>query len=372
MTIYIDSEITEKTAADFIEQTKTLDDNEKLELEITSEGGSVTAGNVIVSKIRELSKSGHETTAHVISLAASMASVIACACDNLVLDSNAFLMIHEVWTCVQGNSTDLRREAETLDLFTRSLLSVYRNKFHKTDDEILSMLKAETWILGEQAKEYGLVCDVVDVGSEIKIAAKINQMNFKNLPKVLNMTDEEKKTEVEEEKTGEEVENTESVEEEKTVENPVEEIETEEEKPTYEELEERIKELEKEIDELKQPVEKRVSGMQSKMQAKINALDLDYKNRISEFENQLMAKSEELEAVKNESINLKSSLEKVEAELSEKVSTLEQKELALAQLSQGVLSQPTEKKPHGWGNLSGDDFKAYLKANGNILKITNR
>lgn len=140
MKIVIDSEITEETAAAFCEQIKDIAEGEPLKLEISSEGGSVTAGNVIVSKIRELSKTGHQTTAHVISLAASMASVIACACDNLVIDSNAFLMIHCVWSCVQGNAEQLRKEADTLDLFTKSLIAVYRSKFDKTDDEIMAYL----------------------------------------------------------------------------------------------------------------------------------------------------------------------------------------------------------------------------------------
>ena len=286
MKTIIDSEITEETAAEFCEQIKDLTAGEPLTVEITSEGGSVTAGNVIVSRIRELSRAGHKTVAHVVSLAASMASVIACACDELIMDSNAMLMIHEVWSCVQGNSAQLRKEAETLDLFTKSLISVYRSKFNKTDDEIMAYLQAETWILGEQAEDYGLNCTVNDVGSEIRIAAKCDLSKFKNLPKVFNMEKEEKKTEeVEKTKTQEELEeeNKEKVEEAlEEVEKTEETEEVEERKPTYEELEQKIQELEQKIKELEKPEEeteeqpeeetvtvdecqKRVSGMQAKM-----------------------------------------------------------------------------------------------------------
>lgn len=286
MKIVIDSEITEETAVSFCEQIQDIAEGEQLELEISSEGGSVTAGNIIVSKIRDLSKSGHATTAHVVSLAASMASVIACACDNLVIDSNALLMIHCVWSCVQGNAEQLRKEADTLDLFTKSLISVYRSKFDKTDDEIMAYLQAETWILGEQAHEYGLKCSVNDVGAEIRIAAKIDLTKFKNLPKVFNMEKEEKKPEeILEEENKESIEETlEEVEKEQTEE--VEE-QTEETKPTYEELEQKIKELEEQLAECqkktedeetvsKAECEKRVSGMQASMQKQVN----DFKNQL--------------------------------------------------------------------------------------------
>lgn len=148
MRFVIDGEITSATVRDFMASASELEEGEDIELKLTSEGGSVVYGNIIVSKLRELSRQGHRSTAHVVSIAASMASVIACACDKLILDSNAFLMIHQVWTTVAGNADDLRKEANTLDLFTKSLISVYRTKFDKTDDELLAMLKDETWILG--------------------------------------------------------------------------------------------------------------------------------------------------------------------------------------------------------------------------------
>ena len=380
MKITIDSEITEQTSFDFIQQTSQLADGESLEVEITSEGGSVTSGNVIVSKLRELSKSGHKTTAHVVSIAASMASVIACACDELILDSNAFLMIHCVWTCVQGNANELRKEADTLDLFTKSLISVYRTKFNKSDDEIMSMLEAETWILGEQAKDYGLNCIVNDIGSEIRIAAKCDLSKFKNIPKAFAMEKEEKKPEQVEETKKLEEENKEKVEEALEEVEKTEQTEgTEEQKPTYEELEQKIQELEEKIRELEKPEEeetqeqpeeemvtvdecqKRVSGMQAKMQLHVNDLM-----------GQLKAKDKELIDANAKVISLTSELESKAKELSEKASALAEKENALATLNAGVNKMPTKSQPSGWGSLEGKEFFDYLKKNNGILTIKNK
>ena len=305
-----------------------------------------------------------------------MASVIACACDELIVDSNAFLMIHCVWTCVQGNANELRKEAETLDLFTKSLISVYRTKFNKTDDEIMSMLEAETWILGEQAKDYGLNCVVNDIGSEIRIAAKCDLSKFKNLPKVFNMEKEQKKPEQVEETKELEEENKEKVEE------ALEEVEktekTEEQKPTYEELEQKIQELEEKIRELEKPEEetqeqpeeetvtvdecqKRVSGMQAKMQLHVNDLM-----------GQLKAKDKELIDANAKVISLTSELESKAKELSEKASALAEKENALAMLNAGVNKMPTKSQPSGWGSLEGKEFFDYLKKNNGILTIKNK
>ena len=77
-----------------------LKKGEEVTFEITSPGGSCTAGLAIASMIRKCSQEGHATTAHVIGLAASMASVIACSCDKLKLDSTAFMMVHNPWSTV--------------------------------------------------------------------------------------------------------------------------------------------------------------------------------------------------------------------------------------------------------------------------------
>ena len=72
---------------------KGLGEGEELELEITSYGGSVPAGLAICNLLKIASAEGHKTTAHVIGIAASMASAIACACDELRIDSNAFISV---------------------------------------------------------------------------------------------------------------------------------------------------------------------------------------------------------------------------------------------------------------------------------------
>lgn len=83
----------------------------------------------------------------------------------------------------------------------------------------------------------------------------------------------------------------------------------------------------------KEECEKRVSGMQSKMQSKIN-----------DFTSQLKVKDEELNKAKAELTSLNQKLEKANGELSNMASALEEKNNALAQLNAGVL-RPAEELP---------------------------
>ena len=374
MRFVIDGEITSATVRDFMASASELEEGEDIELKLTSEGGSVVDGNIIVSKLRELSRQGHRSTAHVVSIAASMASVLACACDKLILDSNAFLMVHQVWTTVAGNADDLRKEANTLDLFTKSLISVYKTKFDKTDDELLAMLKDETWILGEQAAEYGLKCLVNDVGEDLEIAAKLVafKKRFNNMYKDIESVHMEiKEEEMKKEETAvEKVAETTTSEEALPSETPATE-EPAETKPTYEELEKLVEELKKRIEELESAAseeknvtedecQKRVSGMQAKMQLKLN-----------DFTNQLKVKDEELTKANAMITSLSKDFEACKKELSEMTSAYAAKEDALAKLNANVNKMPeetTSKKT--WRDFEGKEFFDYLKKNNNIIKIT--
>ena len=341
-----------------------LTENEDIEIEITSFGGSCTAGNAMVSMLRSASANGHRTIAHVVSIAASMASVVACACDELIIDSNAFMMIHLPYTCVEGNYEQIRKEADTLELFTKSLVSVYRSKFNLTDEEIIALLQAETWILGDDVETYGLKCTINKVDGELKVAASC-KYGYKNIPRGLKKMEE--KTIEEIVKTGDEAletlkeevvikeEPVEQVEKKiEEVEETIEEPKKEEETEVLEKLaecEKKIEELTKENEELKSKLaemetpkeeeekvskeecEKRVSGMQASMQKQIN-----------EHLNQLKAKDEEIRTVRAELSSLNSKLEEATKELTEKSSALVEKENALAMLNAGV-NAPAEELP---------------------------
>ena len=334
---------------------KTLQDGEEAVFDITSYGGSVTAGLAICNLLKQASANGHKTTAHVIGIAASMASAIACACDELKIDANAFLMVHNPWTMTMGNAIDLRKEAEVLDQYRDALLAIYRTKFDAGDETIKAMLDSETWIIGDAASFFNLKAEVIPTAEPLRIAASVKMPKFMHTPKALKEIIMEKEQELKQ--ANDEVKNEEVVEE-KAEETKVEEPVVEE--PKAEVVEETKAEEPKEEMVAKAEVDKRVSGMQSAMAKQMDAMKKDYEAKIADFEVQIKAKDEELAKVNADATRLAEKLETFNKELSELTSALQEKQNALDSLNAGV---NTPNKTTDWKSLKGQAFFDWYRKN---------
>lgn len=288
-----------------------LQKGEELHFEITSPGGSCTAGLAIANMIKKCSAEGHHTVAHVIGLAASMASVIACACDELQVDSTSFLMVHNPWSSVQGNASELRKEAETLDKFKAALVSIYKTKFEMDAEGIGKLMDEETWIVGEQASIYSLRCNVIPVTEPLKACASMKHTptfaTYAKIPTNLKDLIEGQQMNKEQEEI------------EPKAQSPQDMITVEE-------------------------ADKRVSGMQSTMAKQLDALRKDFEAKIQNLEVQLRDKEAELTNAKAEVINLNQSLDSAKDELQKTASALADKQKALETLNANV-NTPTEELP---------------------------
>lgn len=153
-----------------------LKEGEDAEIEINSCGGSVVAGLAMANGIKN---SKAHIRAHIVGLAASMASVVACACETVVMEEGSLVMIHDPWVSgMDGNADDLRKEADVLDSMKQACMGFYRAKFDKTEEEISAMMSEESWWNGHDAVERGFKCDVI--ASDAKLCACV--CGFKNVP----------------------------------------------------------------------------------------------------------------------------------------------------------------------------------------------
>ena len=156
----------------------TLSPGEEAEIEINSPGGSVIHGIEMANAIKN---SKAVITAHVTGIAASMASVIACACSRIEMEEASFMMIHDPWGYTEGTADEMRKQAGVLDQMKAVIMSFYRGKFKgKTDEEIAALMTDETWYTGAECKENGLDCTVI--ASDVKAAASIVGHKFKKIP----------------------------------------------------------------------------------------------------------------------------------------------------------------------------------------------
>ncbi|MBU2701172.1 ATP-dependent Clp endopeptidase proteolytic subunit ClpP [Sporomusaceae bacterium BoRhaA] len=145
---------------------------ETLNIYVNSPGGDVFAGHAIASMIKRCNA---ETVAYVDGLAASMASVVVCACNKMVMPSNTMLMIHNPWSRMAGNANDFRKMAGDLDKIGESSMAIYREKTGLSDEKLKELLDAETWLTAQEAKDLGL-CDEIE--KAVNISASIAGDNF--------------------------------------------------------------------------------------------------------------------------------------------------------------------------------------------------
>lgn len=143
---------------------------------INSGGGDVFEGLAIHNALRR-----HKAAIRVEidGLAASIASVIALAGDEVCMADNAFFMIHDPSGIEWGTAEDMRKTADLLDQVGGSLANIYAEKTGKPIDEIQAWMNEETWFTAEEAHEAGFV-DTVTKGK--KLAASADLSGFRNAP----------------------------------------------------------------------------------------------------------------------------------------------------------------------------------------------
>ena len=155
-----------------------LGKNDVAEIEINSPGGLVIQGIEMANAIKNCPA---KVIAHVTGIAASMASVIVCACDEIELEEASLMFFHDPLGCAWGNSREMRRQANLLDQMKEVIMSFYRGKFPKMDHAALDkMLAADTWYTANECVEAGLTCTVVP--SDIRAAACVSGLKLSNIP----------------------------------------------------------------------------------------------------------------------------------------------------------------------------------------------
>ncbi|VWB35091.1 peptidase S14 [Burkholderia arboris] len=126
---------------------------------INSMGGDVFDAFAIYNAVR---RHAGKVTGRVDGIAASAASLILMACDTIEMPSNARLMIHNPHTVAAGESGDLRKLADLLDSTSDSMLAAYVERSGRTEEEVRTIMDAETWLTAAEAKEQGFCDAIVD------------------------------------------------------------------------------------------------------------------------------------------------------------------------------------------------------------------
>lgn len=123
-----------------------------IHLRINSPGGSVFAARAIEQALREHSA---RIVVHIDGLAASAATFIAMAGDEIVMAKGALFMIHNAWTFAYGNAADLKATADLLDKIDGTLVQTYADRTKQKPDQVADWMAAETWFTADEAVAAG-------------------------------------------------------------------------------------------------------------------------------------------------------------------------------------------------------------------------
>ena len=119
---------------------------------INSPGGDYFEGLAIYNLLRDHPA---KVTVKIVGIAASAASVIAMAADEVQIARAGFIMIHNTWVVGAGDRHALRDIADWLEPFDMTAIDIYAARTGLDDKDIAGMLDRETWIGGADAVDKG-------------------------------------------------------------------------------------------------------------------------------------------------------------------------------------------------------------------------
>ncbi|MCK1693719.1 head maturation protease, ClpP-related [Bradyrhizobium sp. 144] len=171
------------SAKQFADDLKALGKVKTIDLRINSEGGSVFDGKAMYSLLNEHPA---KIVVHIDGLAASAASFLAMAGDEIEISEGGFIMIHNAYTIAMGDARELRRSAEMLDTVNNTIIDVYAARTKGDRKKITQMMDDETWMTGAEAVQNGFADRMVE---NLKVAACVSNVEalktFKKVPAAL-------------------------------------------------------------------------------------------------------------------------------------------------------------------------------------------
>ena len=155
----------------------------ELRVWLDSPGGDVFAGTAIYDMLREYSASGRGKTVAMVSMAASAASLIAMACDEIRISVVGTIMIHEPWSTTSGRAAQLRATADVLEGIRDAQIRAYAKRTGQTEAKIMELMQGSdgegTYMNAMQAVELGFADAIMHgdkVSGEEEIKALITGM----------------------------------------------------------------------------------------------------------------------------------------------------------------------------------------------------
>lgn len=128
-------------------------------INLNSPGGDAFDGIAIYNTLK--SHDG-KITVNVDGWAASAASIIAMAADELIMNTGTMMMVHEASTIAFGSKKEMKSTLNALEGLDQSLADIYMTRFKGERSEIETCIENETWFTASEAVDLGLADKVVE------------------------------------------------------------------------------------------------------------------------------------------------------------------------------------------------------------------
>ena len=154
--------------SDIAKQTEgAVKDEDSFIVHIHSPGGDVTEGFAIHDHLRSF---GIPIETRIEGLCASIATVVALAGDKRLMTENSTFFVHNPWTMAAGDADEMQRMTDELRAVEDRLAGFYAKVTGQDKEKMLELMKAETSMTPEEAKEYNFITEIV---AGVKAAARI-------------------------------------------------------------------------------------------------------------------------------------------------------------------------------------------------------
>lgn len=174
----------EVTPKEFSKQLKeAVKNSDSITVRINSDGGDVFAAHAIYCMLRDCNK---KVTVKIDGWAASAATTVAMAGDEILIPKMGIFMIHDPAMYLRGQykAGDMEKFQSELETVKSSIIKIYAEKTGKKEEEISRLMSDETWLLGDMAVEQGfctgLLFENVEAAKDINNSLHyiVNKVDF--------------------------------------------------------------------------------------------------------------------------------------------------------------------------------------------------
>lgn len=158
--LYIYDDITNEGTSELIKELEEMKDTKVVYVYINSFGGDVGGGLALYNALKR-----HPAKIITVNdgLMASAATIPFCAGDERVVSRVSAGLIHQAWTCAEGNAKDFSKYAEDLKVLTQGSVEVYKSVMNITEEEILSLMEEERWLSPDEMLALGMATEIKEL-----------------------------------------------------------------------------------------------------------------------------------------------------------------------------------------------------------------